>query len=41
MRALRSPALARWLAGLLTPPREREFVLGDLEELYALRRERD
>ncbi|MFN8574730.1 MAG: ADOP family duplicated permease [Gemmatimonadaceae bacterium] len=30
-----APRLARWLVALRVPPREREFVLGDLDEGYA------
>ena len=29
------PALARWLLALVTPARERQFLLGDMAEEYA------
>lgn len=37
MSAPKRPAVARWLARILAPSRVREFVVGDLEELYAER----
>ena len=37
----RGPRVARLLARLLLPRRDREFILGDLEEIYALRAARD
>ncbi len=30
----RPPRIARWLAAVLLPPSEREFVIGDLDELF-------
>jgi putative ABC transport system permease protein len=30
----RPPAVARWLAARLIPPAEREFVIGDMDELF-------
>lgn len=40
MKPRQSPPLARWIAHLLIPRSEREFILGDLEELHAARAER-
>jgi len=35
--ARRGPRLARWLASVLLPAEDRDFVLGDLEELHRTR----
>ena len=40
MSARKSPVVARWLARLLVPAADREFVLGDLEELHDRRLDR-